>query len=201
MSVGTARTNQASPAPSKSMDRRALILAACWLMLGVLGWLDDITGYELSLLVFYSVPVGLAAWHVGRWSAICVALGATVACLLADYFSGEKYSARYLYYWNGTIHFLAFVINAVTISKIKSDLDQKHRLAAELASAREALQAVSARLPNCPVCGKLREQADHGGAAEFAKLTVDHPEAADILCTDCRANPDSVKSPTPTTSG
>jgi len=97
-------------------------------------------------------------WHrrlvSGRWPAIGVALGATVSWLLADYFGGVKYSAPFFYYWNSVIHFVAFIINAVTIAKIKNDLDQRHVLAAELRSAREALRAVSARLPACPVCGQ-----------------------------------------------
>ncbi len=112
--------------------RRYFILSGCFVLLGVLGWLDDITGYEMSFFVFYSVPVGLAAWYVGRWAGIMVALAATVTWLLADFYSGAKYSAPFFYYWNSTIHFLAFMINAVTIAKIKSDLDRRYALEAEL---------------------------------------------------------------------
>ena len=176
------------PAPSKAAGRRGLLLAGCWLLLGGLGWLDYATGYEMSFFVFYSVPVGVAAWWVGRWAAIGMAVGATVTWLLADYFSGAKYSAPFFYYWNGTIHFLAFVINAVTIAKIKSNVDQRHLLAAELEVAREALRAVSRLLPACPACGKLRDgAADNGGAAPAA-LACEHPELEVALCADCRAD-------------
>ena len=41
----------------------------------MLGWWDYITGYEMSFFVFYSVPVGLAAWYVGRWAGIMVNFG------------------------------------------------------------------------------------------------------------------------------
>jgi len=79
-----------------------------------------------------------------------------VTWLLADYFGGVKYSAPFYYYWNSTIHFLAFIINAVTIARIKSDLDQRQVLAAELEASREKLRAVSALLPTCP---RLRQAA------------------------------------------
>jgi hypothetical protein len=133
-----------------------LVFGLSFASLGVLGWLDYTTGYELGFFVFYSVPVGLAAWYAGRWPAIGVALGATVTWLLADSLSGAKYSALFYYYWNSMIHFFAFVINAVTIAKIKSDLDQQHRLARELDAARELLRRVAEKSDVCPVCGQPR---------------------------------------------
>ena len=129
------------------------MLALCFVMLAGLGWLDYVTGYELSFFVFYSAPIGLAAWYVGRWPAILVALGATVAWLLADRFGGVKYTQVFLYYWNSTIHFLAFIINAVTIAKIKTDLDQRHLVTEELKKTKAALRALLARPPVCPACG------------------------------------------------
>jgi hypothetical protein len=160
----------------------------CWLLLGVLGWLDYATGYEMSFLVFYSVPVGVAAWWLGRWPAIGLALGATVSWLLADYFSGAKYSAPFFYYWNSTIHFLAFIINAVTIAKIKSDLDRRQVLAAELKSTRQAMRTVSALLSTCPACGRPRDRAPDNNCVEIATLVCKYPEVAEALCEDCRAN-------------
>jgi hypothetical protein len=164
------------------------VLAGCWLLLGGLGWLDYATGYEMSFFVFYSVPVGVAAWWVGRWAAIEMAVGATVTWLLADYFSGAKYSALFFYYWNSIIHFLAFVINAVTIAKIKSDVDQRHLLAAELETAREALRAVSKLMPACPVCGKPQERAAVSGGAALAALAREQPELEVALCAECLAD-------------
>ena len=165
-----------------------MVLGGCFLLLGLLGYLDYVTGYEMSFFVFYSVPVGLAAWYVGRWPAIGLALAATVTWLLADYFSGAKYSAPFFYYWNSTIHFLAFIINAVTIAKIKSDLDRRQVLAAELAAAREALRTLSALLPACPACGKPRDRAEGNRETGVAALARARPELAVALCTDCRNN-------------
>jgi len=64
------------------------VFGACLLSLFGFGWLDYVTGYELGFFVFYSVPVGLAAWYSGRRAGIGVALAATITWLLADYYSG-----------------------------------------------------------------------------------------------------------------
>lgn len=170
------------------VGRRGLILAGCWLLLGVLGCLDYATGYEMSFFVFYSVPVGVAAWYVGRWPALGLALGATVTWLLADYFSGAKYSAPFYYYWNSTIHFLAFMVNAVTIATIKRDLDRRHVLAAELESAREILRRMSALMPACPGCGRPRDETANLRPAELRMLALENPGLSDVLCAECRAN-------------
>ena len=49
---------------AKSKCRKCLISLACLAMLGLLGWLDYLTGYELGFFVFYSAPVGIAAWNL-----------------------------------------------------------------------------------------------------------------------------------------
>ncbi len=135
------------------------MLVGCFGLLLLLGWVDYITGYELGFFVFYSAPVGLAAWYVGRWPAVVMAIAASVTWWVADFISGERYSARFYYYWNTTIHFLGFLINAITIAKIKKDLDKRHALAAELEAARSELRALAARVPVCPTCGNPQEKS------------------------------------------
>jgi hypothetical protein len=187
LAMQTVRSENTRPATQNAPGARRLVVAGCWLLLMLLFWLDDITGYELSFFVFYSVPVGLAAWYAGRWPAIWLALGATASWLLADYLGGEKYSARFYYYWNSTIHFLAFMINAVTIAKIKTELDKRHNFEAELAAAREALRTVAALLPACAACGKPTSVPANAPGDTLVTLAHKHPELADVLCADCRA--------------
>jgi hypothetical protein len=150
MNQATVHTQDIGGRPAatpESTGQRVLVLAACFASLGLLGWLDHITGYELGFFVFYSVPIGIAAWYAGRWPAIGVALAATITWLLADELSGAKYSTHFYYYWNSSVHFLAFLINAVTIAKIKSDLDRHRQLARELEATREALRAALGESP------------------------------------------------------
>ena len=186
MHVRLASNDSPNPPPPKPGASRLLVFAGCLLLLAILGWLDDVTGYEMSFFVFYSVPVGVAAWWLGRWPAIALALVATATWLLADYLSGAKYSAPFYYYWNSTIHFLAFMINAVTIAKIKSDLDRRQSLAVELDSARAALRAITAVLPACPGCGKPRDVTDNDGWPGVAPVARQHRELAAALCDECK---------------
>jgi len=139
------------PIPKISYARQSAVMLASLALLGALGWVDYITGYELGFFVFYSVPVGLTAWYASRWPAVGVALLASVTWWLADRFNGVSYSSNFYFYWNLTVHFFAFVINAITIAKIKRDLDERHFLLTELRQSRIGKPGVAG---TCPVCGQ-----------------------------------------------
>ena len=173
-------------APASSNGRRAVfIFLACLLLLLLSGWLDYLTGYELGFFVFYTVPIGLAAWYLGRWPGIALALGATIAWWLADALAGVKYSTRFSFWWNSTVHFSAFVINAVAIAKIKVELNERDELAARLEAARRALRAAARILPACPSCGKARPQTGQSDLTELQELARNNPDLSSSLCEEC----------------
>jgi len=133
-------TSDFPPLAPISARRKIVVLVAGLLALALLGWVDYFTGYELGFFVFYSVPVGLTAWYSGRWPGFITALGASLTWWLADHLNGVNYSSRFYLYWNLTIHFLTFVINAATLAKIKSELDERRVLVAELHRVKQLLQ-------------------------------------------------------------
>jgi hypothetical protein len=132
------------PLTPVSGRRKIAVLCAGLVGLALLGWVDYYTGYELGFFVFYSVPVGLTAWYAGRWPGLVTALGASLTWWLADHFNGVNYSTRFYLYWNLTIHFLTFVINAVSLAKIKLELDERRALVAELHRVKQLLWAQTA---------------------------------------------------------
>jgi len=172
-------------AASQRGNRAVLIFTGCVLLLLLTGWLDYITGYELGFFVFYSLPIGLAAWYLGRWPGIWLAFGATIAWWLADALAGAKYSSLFYFWWNSTVHFSAFVINAVTIAKIKAELRQRDELAARLEAARQALRAAVRVLPACPLCGKVHPQTVRNDPTELRDLAQGNADLSGALCAEC----------------
>jgi hypothetical protein len=175
----------AGDATSLRGSRAVFIFTGCLLLLLLVGWVDYITGYELGFFVFYSVPIGLAAWYLGRWPGIWLALAATIAWWLADALAGAKYSSRFSFWWNSTVHFSAFVINAVTIAKIKLDLRQRNELAVKLEAARQALRVAAKVLPACPLCGKVHPQTGRNDQAELRDLARGNADLSRALCEEC----------------
>jgi len=125
--------------------RKWLILGACLVMLAGLGWLDYLTGYEMGLFIFYSLPVGIATWYLGRWPGLAVSVASALTWWLADRTAGQVYSSTFLLYWNNLIHIGCFFINALTINKTRQLFDRQLVLEtrlreqeADLARFREA---------------------------------------------------------------
>ena len=161
------------------------IFNGCLLLIVVLGWIDYITGYQLGFFIAYSAPVGLVAWHLGRWPAIFTALLSSIAWWLADSFDGEKYPSAFYWIWNNIIHFLSFVINAVAIAKIKTDLVELKRVRVELATVQRTLRAIAPLVPACLACNKPLVRPSSGERAELSRIIPLVPEVAGALCAEC----------------
>jgi len=117
---------------------KTLVFCLCLVMLMVLGWLDYVTGYELNLFIFYSLPVGIAAWYLGRWPGVAMSVASALIWWVADRSAGQKYSSDFVLYWNSAIHVGCFLINAFSIAKTRETIDRQRELEAELARLRAA---------------------------------------------------------------
>jgi hypothetical protein len=127
-------------------------MVACAVWLGVLGWVDRATGYELGLFAFYTAPVVVVAWNLGQGPGIFAGLIASIIWYIADRAAGDRYSNPFYGYWNTGMHFTTFIINAVSFAKIKSSLDQRHELERELKANREQLKRLAGQIVICPRC-------------------------------------------------
>jgi signal transduction histidine kinase len=97
-------------------------------LLGLVTWLDYVTGYEFGFFIFYFVPVSLAAWYGSRRAGLAVAIAAGAGWYLSDLLSHTPYSRAYLAYWETFMRLASFVATALTLSQIRSDLRQREEL-------------------------------------------------------------------------
>jgi len=80
----------------KIIDSKKITVITCGIiLLGLVAWLDLITGTELSFSVFYMIPVLFVTWYTGRWSGILISLIASVITwFVADVETLTLYSSR-----------------------------------------------------------------------------------------------------------
>jgi K+-sensing histidine kinase KdpD len=182
-SKSAGKTNASSRARK---HKTMVVLVGCAVWLAALGWVDRATGYELGLFAFYTAPVGMVAWHLGRGPGVAVAFLASVVWYLADRFSGNRYSMAFYGYWNTGMHFGTFMINAVAIAKIKSSLDERHALERDLAEAHQRLQRLAGLIPLCPKCRKPHTAGPLQARAEDCLDLLPPGCAEAALCETCR---------------
>ena len=97
------------------------------ILLAVVGTIDLAIGYELSLSIFYAIPVGLSAWYLGRRFGLLLSVLSALILFVVDASGGHVYLSTTSPYWNTGGHLGFFFIIAVL-------LDDLHRALAALAS-------------------------------------------------------------------
>jgi diguanylate cyclase (GGDEF)-like protein len=107
----------------------AMTLLFCALFLLFLGWLDIITG-DYSLIVFYLIPVSLAAWFVSKRSGLLFCLLAALVRVVADEWPDSYLSTHSaLHYWNELVELIFLLIMCLLFSALKKNLENEKELA------------------------------------------------------------------------
>jgi diguanylate cyclase (GGDEF)-like protein len=103
------------------MPRRILI-ATCLSMVGVIGTIDYLSGYETSLSIFYLMPIGIAAWYGNRKLGLWMSVVSAIVWLVSDLTAEHPYGYAIIPFWNTTARLGFFVIVAHLLSFQRSQL-------------------------------------------------------------------------------
>jgi len=93
---------------------RTSLTIACLVLAGLIGYVDYLTGYEHSMLLFYFLPVALAAWSASFAFGITIVVVCVMTWVLADLASGIPA----LGFWNIGMAFASYVLFAGVVSKL-----------------------------------------------------------------------------------
>ena len=130
-----------------SKRSRSLVSLGCLLLICLVGYLDYISGFENSMLLFYLAPIAIATWYCGvGWGGV-IALLSVIAGLISDLAAGIPQ----LRSWNLACEFVAYLVFVFLVarwhellSKMQSRVDQRTAaLRQELATRRRLEKEIS----------------------------------------------------------
>jgi len=100
---------------------RAALYVGILLLLALVGYLDYITGPEISMSLFYFAPIMLGGWffYRARISAILVPILAAGIWLAADLLGGTPVAGTWIEYWNALIRLGMFLVVSIMISRLR----------------------------------------------------------------------------------
>jgi signal transduction histidine kinase len=75
-----------------------------------IGAIDYVTGYEISMVLFYSIPILLITWYTDRISGVSMAVLCTIIWWWADIASGHPYTSWWLQLWDAAVCLGCFLI-------------------------------------------------------------------------------------------
>ena len=102
-------------------------------LLIIISWIDLITGHQVSLVLFYSVPIVFAVWLCDNKSAFAVAGLAGVLWSWADVVLGQSYPNATVQAWEIAIRFAFFFLVALAGIAVR----EQHRASAARISLLE----------------------------------------------------------------
>ena len=95
------------------ISRTSLAIASL-ILSGAIGYVDYVTGYEHSMLLFYFLPISLAAWFGNFAFGITIVIVCVATWVVADVASGIPA----LGFWNIGTAFASYVLFAGVVSKL-----------------------------------------------------------------------------------
>src|SRR3989337_1573616 len=117
------------------------MVAGFVLIVGV-GFLDYLTGYEISFSLFYLIPISLLAWFAGRRFGVAASFVSALVWLLAEITAGQSYSHPVIHYWNSLVRLSFFIIVNLLLTTLGKTLKREK----ELSSKDHLTGAVNVRL-------------------------------------------------------
>ncbi len=98
-------------------------------LVAVIGIIDYATTNEISLELFYLIPISLTTWFIGRPWGVISSIFCTLVWLVSELLGGVSYPRAFYYLWNVGVHLGSFLLFAVLLAALKKALDQAEHLA------------------------------------------------------------------------
>ncbi len=148
---------------------RGGVLALCTGLLLGFGYIDYATGWEISISVFYLLPIGLATWYVGRWAGTVLAGAGAALSIAGDVLAGISFSHPLIPAWNGFVRLAGFMVTVVVLAELRHVL----LTAAGLARSDPLTGLPNARAFNEHAVRIAAESARYGRPVAVAFLDLD----------------------------
>src|SRR5258705_9142101 len=97
----------------------SVIKSASLTIVMVLGVIDYLTGFNVSVTLFYLLPISLGTWFAGRRTGIFLAGASAVAWLCADSWGRAGIGHPFVPAWNSITLGCSFVIVAYLLGALK----------------------------------------------------------------------------------
>src|SRR5207249_1367755 len=104
---------------------KALLVIFCIALVQAIGWIDHFTKEDISIYVFYSIPIFLASWYVGRTAGLFISIECALTWLAVDLLD-DPYIDHPILFGNAVIRFVFFMVISFILNSLKETLKREH---------------------------------------------------------------------------
>jgi len=105
------------------------IFAIALLGVAAVGIPDHLVGFEISLSVFYLVPVGFSSWYGGKVAGTLIAVVSSLSALSESLIRGLAGMRPGVLAWNGFLHFGFMIVVVLLLDRLHQRVEIEHQLA------------------------------------------------------------------------
>ena len=98
---------------------KAFLMTSGFILVLLVAVIDYITGAELSVSIFYLIPISLSVLFVNRRGGVLLSVLSSAVGLTTDLMLGHPYSHPLIVYWNNAIQMGFFLIIVFILSALK----------------------------------------------------------------------------------
>ena len=95
----------------------------------LVGFMDYITGIELSLSLFYLIPITMAAWALGKNAGLTVSVLCAIFWLTTNLLAGQFFLNIFIGVWNTLIRFGFYATVTILLAELRNALEEESLLA------------------------------------------------------------------------
>jgi light-regulated signal transduction histidine kinase (bacteriophytochrome) len=122
-----------------SLSKAALIISGVVFTI-LLGFIDYLTGPDLSFIIFYLIPIALVTWFAGKWPGILISIVSAIIWIVSDIMVRSSYSHFLIPYWNMIVEFCVFLLVVYVFSTLKIVLAREKELNMKL---KQSIQQIA----------------------------------------------------------
>jgi signal transduction histidine kinase len=100
---------------------KAFLITSGFTLVLLVGVIDYVTGAELSVSIFYLIPISLSVLFVNRRIGVFLSVFSSAVGLTADFMVGHPYSHPIIIYWNNAFQMGFFLIIVFILSALKME--------------------------------------------------------------------------------
>jgi signal transduction histidine kinase len=117
------------------------VAALCLGIVGMVAWVDYLTGYETLFMIFYLSAIFLAIWYVSVSFAVLMSALSASAWVSTNIAAGERYSSYLVPIWNAAILFSFYLVVVVLGAKLRNlQRELESRVRQRTAALKEEVQ-------------------------------------------------------------
>jgi signal transduction histidine kinase len=115
-----------------SRQSKPFLITLGLMLIFSVGVADYITGAELSISIFYLLPISIGTWFLSRRVGFLLSIISSTVGLVTDIVAGHTYSHPVIVYWNNAVQMGFFIIIVFILTELKIEYERTVRLNTDL---------------------------------------------------------------------